>query len=713
MTATTRALHKREEAFLKAVNDSAQLATLELVQLRKRVMQGGQDVTSAALGYPISEVIVMAALAAIGTPIADERTGEPDEDGLTPVMARGRRVLASRTPLALELIERHGEYVAYLPGQLAAAPAGPPASGEVRSVMEALHRLGRGNIKASELGVRQYELILLSTGRITDTDLAMARAMHKRLRYVDLSSEPPSLDVHDSLSARVIDDHHVIPWRREQGKLIVLTANPYPSHLRGTIEVDSGETVELAVASESRIKALIQDRYHSPRVFAELREEAREHPTPQTAAPEEEPETDSSVIRAVNSIIETAVQKGASDIHLQPSADGLSVRLRVNGRLISYQTLPESVTAQLLTRVKLMAGMRVEQRDLPQDKRIHYQHGQVDAVLRVNTLRAGSRGLEKIVMRVAPRNRPIPSLDALDLAARNRAVMEEALSLKEGLILMTGPTGSGKTTTTYAMLTRLNREDVNVQTIEQPIEYDLPGITQTAVNPEAQSADRRLDYDRALEALMRQDPDVIMVGEIRTRTTAATAAQAALTGHLVISTLHTNGAVATVRRLLDLGLESFTVADTLRVVISQRLAGRPCPRCSVEVPAPEQWFGKQPGRTILRSLGRLSAHGEPDPAGTVVCPHCDGTLVGGRIGIHEVLRVTPAVQQAIYAGQSGQVIEGLARADGMRSLLEDGLAKVLAHEATLESLLASVTAHDTPSHDAHPDRPEANPTPAA
>ncbi len=536
----------------------------------------------------------------------------------------------STTPLAPDLMHAHGESIAYMPSTILSIPTRPAVpQGRPRSIMDALHQLGVGNIQPNELGVPKDEKLLLSTRRITETDLARAIALHKDLRYVDLRESPPEHDVHTALSHRIIEDDKTIPWRREGGKLIVLTDNPDPTHLKGSIEQDAGEDVELAVAATSAIQATIQDRSIRAKVVQDLHADAaRTAITTPDPVVDTADESDNAVIRTVNGLIEAAVARNASDIHLQPSANGLSVRLRVNGRLTLDQELPGASASAILTRVKLMAGMKPEQRDLPQDKRIVYRHGTVDVILRVNTLRTGHGGLEKIVMRVVPRNRPIPRLEDLDLNDRSLSVMREALTLHEGMILMMGPTGSGKTTTTDAMLNVLNSPDRNIQTIKQPIEFDLPGITQTPVNPEASSADRRLDVERALEALMRQDPDVIMVGEVRTRTTAGIAAQAGLNGHLVINTLHTGGAVATVRRLLDLGLEAFTIADTLRVVISQRLVGRPCPKCSLEVPAPASLYPGHTHRNILKSAGCARDTASPPsaraarPARTATAPAC-------------------------------------------------------------------------------------------
>jgi general secretion pathway protein E/type IV pilus assembly protein PilB len=397
-----------------------------------------------------------------------------------------------------------------------------------------------------------------------------------------------------------------------------------------------------------------------------------------SAAPEE---SDAPVIRLVESILEDAVRRGASDVHLEPLERRFRVRMRIDGELAETESLPLALHPPVVSRLKILANLSIAEKRLPQDGRIRLAARAGSLDLRASTL-PSSHG-ESVVLRILDRARLNLGPGELGFDPEQRRVFEELVALPDGMVLVTGPTGSGKTSTLYAGLQYLNREDRKIITVEDPVEYQIPGINQVPVN-----AETGMTFAAALRALLRQSPNVVMVGEIRDRETADIAVNAALTGHLLFSTLHTNDAPSAVVRLLDLGAKPFLVASALRAIVAQRLVRRICPHCRRESPATPRELGLL-GPAAPRASAIRLARG----AG---CPACRGTGFLGRIGIFEILLVHDGIKSMIYDNVTATRLRRQAQQDGMRTMREDGLRKVLAGLTTIEEVVAVTAAEFSP-----------------
>lgn len=348
---------------------------------------------------------------------------------------------------------------------------------------------------------------------------------------------------------------------------------------------------------------------------------------------------DAPIVRMLNAMLSQAVREGASDIHIEPFEAHSVVRYRVDGTLRDIVRPRRGLHAALVSRIKIMANLDIAEKRLPQDGRIMLRLGGRPIDVRVSTLPAGHG--ERVVLRLLDKEKGRLTPERLGMDGGTLAQIEDLVRQSHGIVLVTGPTGSGKTTTLYAMLTCVDSATVNVLTVEDPIEYDLPGIGQTQVNAKID-----MTFARALRAILRQDPDVIMIGEIRDRETAQIAVQASLTGHLVLATLHTNDSVSAVTRLVDMGVEPFLLSSSLLGVLAQRLVRRLCHECR-----------RQDAQGLWHADG---------------CPACGGSGYSGRTGIYELLRLDDKLREAIHAGQGEHSLRSLARTRGFRSMAEDG-----------------------------------------
>ena len=379
------------------------------------------------------------------------------------------------------------------------------------------------------------------------------------------------------------------------------------------------------------------------------------------------------VIELVNNILAQAMDQRASDIHIEPEELVFHVRMRTDGILHTRMTLPASRYPAVASRVKLISGMDIAERRLPQDGRLSARVSGQEIDVRASAVPAVHG--ESIVLRLLPKERQDLSLARLGFSPRDLSMFRTWAREPHGIVLVTGPTGSGKSTTLYATLEEMNQRDRKMITVEDPVEYEVDGVTQIQANAEI-----GYTFARALRAILRQDPDVIMIGEIRDLETAEIAVQSALTGHLVLSTLHTNDAVSAFTRLVDMGVEPFLVATSVRAVQAQRLVRRLCPSCS------------RPAAEVLPAVARIV---EPLVApGTVAdwrtavgCPHCQGTGYRGRLGIYELVDVTPELQELIIASATAEKMRAVANAQGGRTLREDGLLKAMAGQTTVEEVV--------------------------
>jgi len=512
-------------------------------------------------------------------------------------------------------------------------------------------------------------------GWLTDEAIVKAVAARFRMRVAEVGSV--SQQARELVPEALARKFRVLPLAISDSILDIATSDPLDLDCERTLAFALGRTVRMSIAPPKKILERIEEVYRPENVIEKILEKVEGSYDVQTvdeSVDEADIDIASSragerpVIQLVDRIIAEGIQSRCSDIHLEPEESGVAVRYRIDGVLRQAMVLPKAAGIPLVSRVKIMAQLDIADRLRPQDgrARVAISGNRVD--LRVSTLPA-SQG-EKVVIRVLDQRSTILSLDSLGLLPDEHTRIMELLQAREGVVLVTGPTGSGKTTTLYSMLRTVQGRGVNIVTVEDPVEYRLQGIVQVQVNEKA-----GLTFPAALRSILRQDPDVILVGEIRDKETANIAIQASLTGHLVLSTLHTNDAASSVTRLIDIGIESYKIAAALKGVVAQRLMRRLCSHCRElavgQVPDRLQKYFPEQG-TLYRGVG---------------CPECSMTGYRGRLAIEEVLQVTEEVERRIAGNESVDRINDAAREGGMRSLWESGVQHVRQGETTVEELL--------------------------
>ena len=537
--------------------------------------------------------------------------------------------------------------------------------------------------------------LLVENGLAVERDVANARALAMNLPFIDLEEKQPTADAIAAVPAQVAQRHNLIPIARKGNDLQVAVADTSDPTAADDVRLASGCRVHLAIASPSAIENAIANAYsgstggngtapaglasdlgaaavggglagvmgdveaYKSRGVADVDEQAEDVP-------------DAPIIRVANVIVQQAIRDGASDIHVEPDRRGLRVRYRVDGVLLEAMPLPKYIHPPLISRYKIMSNMNIAERRVPQDGRIAVAFEGKEYDLRVSCL--PTLHGEKIVMRILDKSSVLIGLNKIGFLPEVQAQMESIIHQPNGMILMTGPTGSGKTTTLYSILNKINNVEINILTIEDPVEYQLPGISQVHVNRKA-----GMTMAIALRAFLRQDPDVIMVGEMRDLETAEIGIESALTGHLVLSTLHTNDASSAVTRLVDMGVEPYLISATVMGVLAQRLARTICSKCKVpyEVPAHElRHFGYQPESDHeMVQLWR----GEG-------CDVCKGKGLKGRTGVHEMLLMNDEISDLIVRRAPVADVREAARANGMLLLREDGLRKILEGVTTPEEI---------------------------
>ncbi|MFH1207340.1 MAG: GspE/PulE family protein [Patescibacteria group bacterium] len=482
----------------------------------------------------------------------------------------------------------------------------------------------------------------------------------------------PSVDLHNKVIARyvltlipkeVAEQHSVVIFKKLGRVIHIATTNPENYQTIDFIKKKTGLEPKIHLASLSAIRSAIK-KYHSEikSEFAKIVEDSIQ----EALASDESPEKIARfvpVIRMVDTIIEQALAQNASDIHVEPGLDTVMIRYRIDGLLKKIVELPKEILPPLLTRIKLLANLKIDETRLPQDGRFTTMFQNRDVAIRTSIIPTlhGS----KVVMRLLDRKQQEFTLQKLGLNKRDHAIMRSEITKPHGMILVTGPTGSGKTTTLYAILQLVNKEGVNISTIEDPIEYGLPGINQTQINPTA-----GLTFANGLRSLLRQDPNILMVGEIRDIDTASMAINAAMTGHLVLTTLHTNSAFQALQRLIEMEVQPFLAASVTNVVIAQRLVRQICSRCKSPVESKkklieryQQFFKIEETYEKIQKLGLLGdnnkSFGEIPLSYGKGCQHCQQTGYRGRLGVFEVLRVDPVIHQAILRNPSADNIQPL------------------------------------------------------
>jgi type II secretory ATPase GspE/PulE/Tfp pilus assembly ATPase PilB-like protein/CheY-like chemotaxis protein len=536
--------------------------------------------------------------------------------------------------------------------------------------------------------------LLVQRKLASDEQILGAIAARFRLPPADLTKIDPKLvgTVPEQLARRF----NVVPVRQTDSYLEVATANPFDIDAEKMLAFATGREVRMLLGSPSRIREKLDELYRETETaVARLLEgiggdfEVEQIKEDEENAASAEQASQRPILRLVDTMIADGVTNRASDIHVEPIEGGVVVRYRIDGVLRQVMKIPRSAGVPLISRIKIMSKLDIADRLRPQDGRARVSVNGEAVDLRISTLPA-SHG-EKVVIRVLNQKATTLSLDSLGLADEEQKAIRSLLAHKEGIILVTGPTGSGKTTTLYSALRAVQGTGVNIVTVEDPVEYRLgENIVQVQVNEKA-----GLTFASALRSILRQDPDVVLVGEIRDKETAQIALQASLTGHLVLSTLHTNDAPNTVTRLVDIGMEAYKIAPALRGIVAQRLMRRLCKKCRqvTTEPVNERFSRFVPeGVTLYQGVG---------------CPECSMTGYRGRFSIVEVLTMNPDLERRIADGASAEKIAEAARAAGMRSLWGSGLRHVLTGESTFEELsrVTDVPREEEPGAEALPARP--------
>ncbi|WP_027409473.1 GspE/PulE family protein [Anoxybacteroides tepidamans] len=508
---------------------------------------------------------------------------------------------------------------------------------------------------------------LLQRGYITEQQLIEVLEFQLGIPHVSLYRYPIDPKLTNLVPKEFAKRNMVMPLKAEGDRLLVAMADPMDFFVIDDLRLSTGFHIETAIASKDDILRAINKYYD---VDESMEDFLRMVPTQETVEEERVTEEDSPIVRLVNQILQLAVEQRASDIHIDPQETKVLIRYRIDGVLRTDRALPKHMQSVLTARIKILANMDITEHRIPQDGRIKMNIDFHPVDLRVSTLPTVYG--EKIVMRVLDLGAALNDIEKLGFNKLNLQRFIELIERPTGIVLITGPTGSGKSSTLYAALNRLNNEEVNIITIEDPVEYQLEGVNQIQVNPNV-----GLTFAQGLRSILRQDPNIIMVGEIRDRETAEVAIRASLTGHLVLSTLHTNDAISTITRLIDMGIEPFLVATSLAGVVSQRLVRRICRDCQQE---------QEPTKREIEIFARRGLKLEKIIRGRG-CPTCNMTGYKGRIAIHELLVMNDEMRRVILNHEPFSKLRELAVKNKMIFLIDDGLLKVKLGLTTLEEVL--------------------------
>jgi type IV pilus assembly protein PilB len=541
--------------------------------------------------------------------------------------------------------------------------------------MEHLDRVGRRGAD-EEASIRE----LLDSGTVTPAQVARARAQANGVDFVELVDYPVDRAAVTMVPAAICRRHSVLPIAVRDGLLLLAMADPGDVFAIDDVRAALKIGVEPVLADRADLRAAL-DRYlraddELNDLTSTLEEETTAVETSQADIASAGPDDDVPIVRFVNLLVSQAITDHASDIHIEPAEHDVRIRYRIDGVLHEMQPAPKAIQNGVISRLKIMSEIDIAERRRPQDGRMSVRHGGRQIDLRVATL--PTVWGEKVVMRILDNSNTSMSLRDLNLLERNFDVYAASYSKPYGMILVTGPTGSGKSTTLYTTLNAVARPEINVITVEDPVEYRMDGINQVQVNPKA-----GLTFAGALRSILRSDPDVVLLGEIRDHETAQIAIEASLTGHLVLSTLHTNDAPSAITRLTEMGIEPFLVGSAIDCVVAQRLARRLCDRCKT----PTSYTPRQ--LEHLRFPVRLD---EPAPLvyQPVGCAQCSNTGYRGRIALHEVMSVSEEIERLAVSRASSAEIARVATEQGMVSLRHDGWAKAKLGLTSVEEILRVV-----------------------
>lgn len=544
--------------------------------------------------------------------------------------------------------------------------------------------------KQKELGGSEpIAQVLVMLGYIEERDRVRCTGKIWGIPFCDVPETQPTPDALACLPADHAKRFRVLPIERDNTRLSVAMVNPLDIFVIDELRMIVGIEIEPYIAVESELVNAIVQHYQLESVVNEKVSgvisdfhadlQLKGEVPVQEANSEEDEADDAPIVRLSNLIVHQAVSDGASDIHMEPRKDGMVVRYRIDGVMIDVMTLPKKVVAPLTSRFKIMSNMDIAEKRVPQDNRVSAVIQGKPFDFRVSTLPLVYG--EKIVMRVLDKGGINVGLEKLGFLPDNLALLEDMANRSYGIILVTGPTGSGKSTTLYSLLNKISTGTTNIITIEDPVEYELEGINQCAVNVRA-----GMTFAAGLRAMLRQDPDVIMIGEMRDNETATIAMEAALTGHLVLSTLHTNDAASAPTRLIDMEVEPFLISSSIIGVLAQRLVRRICPGCTEPYTATRE--------SLLR-YGFPLPEGLPDEVTLykgVGCEKCKKTGYKGRSGIHELMAVTDDIRDEILRRSPSHVLRRLGMQNGMKTLQMDAVAKVLLGTTTVDEVLRVIYA---------------------
>lgn len=577
--------------------------------------------------------------------------------------------------------------------------------------------LGRGNIIGSEQlealkkesvrSRRSLQDLVIQNNLMDEKALTKAYADYAGIPFIELDPRDIPQETLNTIPERIARQYNAVLFKiDEDGTTHLAMEDPDDVQAVSFLQKELGEDTNIYIATRQNILSCLENyRGDVDEELKEVIDIQREDSGDAQTVSEADVSEDSPIAQTVNLLLEYAIRSDASDVHIEPREDYVQVRYRIDGVLKEVNRLPSNVLGALISRIKILSNLKIDERRVPQDGRFKIKVGGKRYALRVSTLPITDG--EKIVMRILDESNQAVTLKDLGYWGHSLEVVSQAMHEPNGMILVTGPTGSGKSTSLFSILTMLNTPDVNISTIEDPVEYKIAGVNQTQTNPKA-----GMTFASGLRALLRQDPNIIMVGEIRDGETANLGVQAALTGHLVFSTLHTNNAATTLPRLLDMGIEPFLIASTVKAVVGQRLVRRLCMTCrqnytpaKEEVDAIVKSFGltgsldlKQihlsEERAISEGLGGDTKRGTDET--TIVslwkaspegCEECNHTGYKGRIGIYEVLGNTLAIQKLIVANATSNQIQEQAITEGMITMQTDGLIKTLRGDTTIAEVL--------------------------
>lgn len=526
---------------------------------------------------------------------------------------------------------------------------------------------------------------------VTEEQLVEAKSEFIRVPYVDLDTIGFAPEALSLVPESVAEKYKIVPYRLDTKEkvLLVTMANPLDLETIEFLEKKTGLTIKVAMSTEKQIEAFIKEKYLREKgITSEVTKALDERKKDESeedvlTAKRKKVSSEAPVAKIVSTILEFAVKSRASDIHIEPQEENVRIRYRIDGILQEKYLLPRNVHDAVVSRVKILSNMKIDEKRIPQDGRFFFSTDGNDVDLRVSTVPT-TYG-EKVVMRLLKKSQKVPSLPDLGLRGLALKNLMESIERPHGIIIVCGPTGSGKTTTLYSILDKVSSSKVNVMTIEDPVEYQIKGISQVQVNPQA-----GLTFANALRAFLRQDPNIMMVGEVRDAETADLAINAALTGHLVFSTLHTNNASGVPPRMIDMGVEPFLLVSSLNCVVGQRVLRRICKECSKEIPIPleieadmkevlgpiydmveDKWKKEGKKMTIKQIQG---------------CEVCGNTGYFGRIAIYEVMPITEKISKLVVSKASASDIEKQAMEEGMLTMKQDGYVKVLEGTTTIEEV---------------------------